>query len=211
MSIEFVVRLSLALVVTFFVSAAVLAQPPFGGPPGPPGPPGPEGLIEEYADRLGLDDEARAAIRAIVDESHRRAAGLHEDHRDARRALRDLLSQDSPDEASVMRQAELLGAIETEMTKHRLRTLLRIHGQLAPEQREEMMVIRREHHGHHQMLLEGCEGDLESLCPDADSPFDYRECLHQHADHVSEGCASTLETLRDKRGFRRGHRGHFHH
>jgi Spy/CpxP family protein refolding chaperone len=206
MSIEFVARLSLALVVTFFVSAAVLAQPPFGGPPGP------DGLIEDYAERLGLDDEARAAIRAIVDASHERAAGLHEDHREARRALRDLLSEDSPDEASVMRQAELLGAIETEMTKHRLRTLLRIHGQLAPEQREEMMAIHREHHGHHEMLLEGCGGDLESLCPDADSHFGHMGCLQEHADHLSEGCASTLETLRHKRrGFRRGHRGHFRH
>ncbi len=90
----------------------------------------------------------------------------------------------------------------TELAK--LRALLRIHGQLAPEQREQMMAIRREHHGHHEMLLEDCEGDLEKLCPDADSPFDHMECLHEHADHVSEECTSALETLRHKRGFRRG-------
>ena len=205
MSIEFVARLSLALVVTFFVSAAVLAQPPFGGPPGPPGP---EGLIEEHADRLGLDDEARAAIQAIVDESHERAAGLHEDHREARRALRDLLSQGLPDEATVMQQAELLGAIETQMTTHRLQTLLRIRALLTPEQREEMMAMHRGRHGGPKMILEDCEGDLETLCPDAESPFDHMGCLHEHADHVSKECASALETLRHKRGFR-GH--HFRH
>ncbi len=205
MRIQFVARVSLAVVSSLFIAAAALARPPFGGPPGPPGPPG---LIEEHAERLGLDDEARAAIRAIVDESHEHAAELHRDHREARRALRDLLSQDSPDEASVMRQAELLGAIETEMTKHRLRTLLRIHGLLTPEQREEMMAIHRGHRRHHggpEMLLEDCGGDLEKLCPDADSPFDHVGCLHEHADHVSEGCASALETLRHKRGFRRGY------
>jgi Spy/CpxP family protein refolding chaperone len=208
MRIQFVARLSLVVVLSLFLSAAALARPPFGGPPGPPGP---EGLIEEYADRLGLDDEARAAIRAIVDASHERAAGLHQDHREARRALRDLLSQDSPDEASVMQQAELLGAIETEMTKHRLGTLLRIHALLTPEQREEMMAIHRGHGKHHggpkmllERIIENCDGDLETLCPDADSPFDHMGCLHDHADRVSEGCASALETLRHKRGFRRG-------
>jgi Spy/CpxP family protein refolding chaperone len=208
MRIQFVARLSLAVVSSFFISTAALARPPFGGPPGPRGP---EGMIEEHADRLGLDDEARAAIRAIVDASHERAAELHEDHREAHRVLRDLLSQDSPDEAAVMQQAELLGTIETETTKHRLQTLLRIRALLTPEQREEMMGMHRghrEHHGRPEMLLENCEGDLEKLCPDAGSPFDRMECLHEHADHVSEGCVSALETLRHERGFRRGPFGH---
>jgi len=110
----------------------------------------------------------------------------------------------SPDEEAVMQQAELLGAIETEMTKHRLRTLLRIHALLTPEQRKEMMAIRRERHGGPEMLFEDCGGDLEKLCPDAESPFDYMGCLHEHEDHVSEGCASALDTHRHKRGFRRG-------
>lgn len=201
MRIQFVARLSLVVLSSLFICATALARPPFGGPAGPPGP---EGWIEEHADRLGLDDEARAAIRAIVDESHGRAAELRGDHRKARRALRDLLSQDSPDEASVMQQAELLGAIETEMTKHRLRTLLRIHALLTPEQREEMMAIHRGRHGGPEMLLERCEGDLEKLCPGAESPFDHMGCLHEHADDVSEGCASALQRLRHKRGFRRG-------
>ena len=207
MRIQFVARLSLVVVSSFFISAAALARPPFGGPPGPPGP---DGLIEEHAERLGLDDEARAAIRAIVDASHERAAKLHEDHREARRALRDLLSQGLPDKATVMQQAEALGRIETEMTKHRLRTLLRIRALLTPEQREEMMAIHRERHGDGgpEMLGEDCAGDLEKLCPDAGSPFDRMECLHEHADHVSEGCVSALETIRHKRGFRRGPFGH---
>jgi Spy/CpxP family protein refolding chaperone len=211
MRIQFVTRLALLVVASCFVCAAALAQPPFGGPPGPPD--GPGRLIEEHAERLGLDDEALAAIRAIVDESHALAAELHEDHRMARRGLRDLMSQDSPDEAAVMKQAELLGAIETEITKHRLQTLLRLHALLTPEQREEMMEFHRgrHHRGRHggpDLIFDACEGDFETLCPEADSPFDHMECLHEHADHVSEGCASALETLRHKRGFRRGP---FHH
>ena len=102
-----------------------------------------------------------------------------------------------------MRQAERLGEIETEMTKHRLQTLLRIHALLTPEQRKEMMAIHRGRHGGPEMLLDSCEGDLEKLCPDADSPFDHMRCLHEHADGLSEGCAAALEKFRHKRGFRR--------
>jgi hypothetical protein len=110
-----------------------------------------------------------------------------------------------------MQQAEDLGDIETDMTKHRLQTLLKIHALLTPEQREEMMAIHRGHRRHHggpEMLLENCEGDLEKLCPGAESPFDHMGCLHEHADHVSEGCASALDRLRHKRGFRRSHFRH---
>jgi len=205
MRLQFVARLSLVILSSLFLSAAALARPPFGGPPGHPGP---EGLVEEHAERLGLDEETRAAIRTIVDESHARAAELHEDHRQARRALRDLLSQDSPDEAAVMQQAERIGAIETEMAKHRLRTMLRIHALLTPEQRKEMMEIRRERHGGPEMALEECEGDLGTLCPEADSRFDQMGCLHEQVDRVSEGCAAALEKLRHERGPRRGPFGH---
>jgi len=207
MRIQFALRLTLIVVASSFVCAAALARPPVGppfGPPGPPGGPGPEGFLEEHADRLGLDDDTRAAIRAIVDESRARAAELHDDHREARRALRDLLEQDSPDEAAVMKQAELLGAIETQLRKHRLQALLRIHALLTPEQRKEMMALHRERHRGPEMVLEDCEGDLEALCPQADSPFDQMGCLREQADHVSEGCAAALETFRHKRGFRRG-------
>jgi Spy/CpxP family protein refolding chaperone len=205
MRVQFVARLSWVVLLSFFICAAAQARPPFGGPPGPPGP---ERFLEKHADRLGLDEEAQAAIRAVVDESHERAAELREEHREARHGLRDLLSQGLPDEESVMEQAERLGAIETEMTKHRLRTLLRIHALLTPEQREEMMAMHRKRHGGPEMLLDECGGDLEKLCPDADSPFDHIGCLHEHADQVSEGCASAIETLRHERGFRRGP---FHH
>jgi Spy/CpxP family protein refolding chaperone len=210
MRIRFVTRLALIVVASAFICGAALAQPPFGGPPGPPGP---GGLIEENAERLGLDDETRTAIRAIVDASHVRADALHRDHRVARRTLRDLMSQDSPDEESVMEQAELLGSIETSMTKHRLRTLLRIHSLLTPEQRAEMMALHRGHRrGHHRggsgLVFEHCEDDLATLCPQAETPFDHMGCLRDHADRVSEGCASVLDTFHRKRDFRHGR---YHH
>jgi Spy/CpxP family protein refolding chaperone len=205
MRVQFVARLSWIVLLSFFVCAAAQARPPFEGPPGPPGP---EGFLEKHADRLGLDEEAQAAIRAVVDESHERAAELREEHRAARKGLRDLLSQGLPDEEVVMQQAELLGAIETEITKHRLGTLLRIHALLTPEQREEMMAMHRKRHGGPEMLLDECGDDLEKLCPEANSPFDHIGCLHENADHVSEGCASVLETLRHKWEFRRGHHRH---
>ena len=103
-----------------------------------------------------------------------------------------------------MKQADLVGTIETQMMKHRLQTLLLIREQLTPEQRKEMMALQREHHGGPEMVREQCESDLEKLCPDADSLYEHMGCLHDNADRVSEGCASALEQLRHKGGFQRG-------
>jgi Spy/CpxP family protein refolding chaperone len=209
MSLQSVARLALAFA-SLFLAGAAPGQPFHGPPPGPGGPPfggppGPGGFIEEYAERLGFDDETRAAVRAIVEASHADAAELREEHHEARLALQELLFQDAPDEAIVLGQAERLGRIETEMMQHRLRTMLRIHGLLSPKQREELMAIRRERHA--EGLHDACTDDLETLCPDADGFFDQVECLRENADRVSKECASTLETARRGRGFRRGRFG----
>ncbi len=58
-----------------------------------------------------------------------------------------LLSQDDPDEAAVMQQAETIGKVETEMHKHRLSTLLAVRALLTPEQRAELTRIREEMRG----------------------------------------------------------------
>src|SRR3989304_1153831 len=98
----------LVLVVGLSVAGVSGARPPFGGhhpAGGHPGDHGPERFIEEHAVELGLDDETRQAIGQTVDESRERARALHEELRDLHRAMRDLLSQDAPDEAAVMQQA----------------------------------------------------------------------------------------------------------
>jgi Spy/CpxP family protein refolding chaperone len=104
----------------------------------------PGGFLEEHATRLGLNEETLDAIRKIIDESQDASRDLFQKLREARLAMRDLLSQDMPDDTAVMRQAEVLGQIETETRKLRLGTMLRIRALLTPEQRQELMRIRKE-------------------------------------------------------------------
>ena len=65
--------------------------------------------------------------------------------------MRKLLDQEAPDLNGILRQADRIGAIETELNKLRLRTMLRIRGLLTPEQRQELVRIheeRRRERGH---------------------------------------------------------------
>jgi Spy/CpxP family protein refolding chaperone len=166
-----------------------------------------QGFIQENAERLGLGEETRAAIEAIVDDSHARAAALHDEHREARHALKELLSQDAPDAATVMGKAEELGRIETELSKHRLDTMLRIRALLTPEQRSQLMTIRREKRARHEAAREACAADVEALCPDAGSRFDRMKCLRENAERVSEPCAGALDSMGCEHGPRAARRG----
>jgi Spy/CpxP family protein refolding chaperone len=144
------------------LAAAVPVSAQAGPPPGspdefldePPGPPSgpPERFFAEHAERLGLDQAALDRIRAIVDASRAEGSALRDRMRDERGAMRDLLSQDNPDEAAVMHQADAVGAAMTALKKHHLATMLKIRALLTPEQRAELEKLRQEmgprmHHG----------------------------------------------------------------
>jgi Spy/CpxP family protein refolding chaperone len=166
-----------------------------------------QGFVQENAERLGLGEETRQAIQAIVDDSHARAAALHDEHREARHALKDLLSQDAPDEAAVMAQAEELGRTETALSKHRLATMLRIRALLSPEQRGQLLEIRREKHARKEAVRESCAAEIGQWCPDADSSWERTRCLRKNEERLSEGCAAALEPLRCEHGREAGAAG----
>lgn len=166
-----------------------------------------QGFVQENAERLGLAEETRQAIEAIVEDSHARAAALHDEHREARHALKDLLSQDVPDEATVMAQAEELGRIETALSKHRLATMLRIRALLSPEQRSQLLEIRREKHARKEAVREACAAEIGQWCPDADSSWERMRCLRENEERLSETCAAALEPMRCEHGHRSGHAG----
>jgi len=130
-----------------------LAQP--GPPPAGPGPclddgPGPplgppDRFFEEHAQELGIDQATLDRIRAIVDAARADGQSLHDRVRSERHAMRDLLDGESPDEAAVMAQADVVGDAMTELHKHRLATMLKIRALLTPEQRDKLKELRREH------------------------------------------------------------------
>lgn len=173
-----------------------LAKGRFGH--GGPGGPHLERFLEREAEALGLDAETTAAIRQVLEQGRERARELEDARRDARSVMHDLLSQDAPDEEAVMRQAETIGEIEIEQSKHRLKALLQVHALLTPEQRA---LLREKRGRRREALFESCAADLEAFCPEAEPGPERFRCLRSHRDDVSTGCR---ETMRERR--RRGPR-----
>ena len=157
----------------------------------------PGAFIEENAEALGLDDETLGAIRSIVEESKDKGDQLHSELRELHKGMKALLSQGTPDESAVMQQVDSIGAAEVEMHKHRLGTMLEIRSLLTPEQREEMTRLRDDSRGRWKhALLEGCEADLEALCPEADDRWSRRQCLKEQREKVSSACGDALKAAR---------------
>ena len=157
--------------------------------------------IEEYAERLHLDDKTLAAIRQIVATAHTTEEALQPELEQAHSRMRALLSQETPDEAAVMRQAEAVSTVKLTIWKNRLRAMLQIRSQLTPEQRQELVRIRQEA-AEHRMdeMREACDDDLSQFCDQTTSPRARRQCLREHAGDLSETCR---EFLQSRRRFRR--------
>jgi Spy/CpxP family protein refolding chaperone len=137
----------IVLVLCGFVSllTPVLAQPP--GPPRPHGPPH-EARLEHLVESIGLDEKTLTEVYKVIDASKA-------EHRELRRKLREvhdrmhsLLEQKEPDEAAVMAQADTIGALETEIQKQRLRTVLQVRALLTPEQRAKLLELLRARRSH---------------------------------------------------------------
>jgi len=134
---------------------AALAQPPGPEPPpdgGPPGmgrrgPPPIGDVMERHADELGLDAATRASIQAIAARSREVEQPLDEQLRALHDEMRSLLQADSPKLDDVMQWADRIGAVETELKKQRLRTLLEVRALLSPEQRQKLVKIFEERKG----------------------------------------------------------------
>jgi len=102
-------------------------------------------MLEENAQRLGLDEPALREIQGVAAQERDTEQALREREKNEQRVLHDLLNVRAPDEAAVMRQADVLGAIDTEQKKLRLRTMIRVRQLLSPEQLAELSEMREEH------------------------------------------------------------------
>ena len=138
------------------LAAAAAAQPPDREPGDGPrgmrrhgrhGPPPIEKVLERHADELGLGADTRETIRAIAAKARADEAPLDEQLRALHGEMRQLLDCESPKLEDVMQSADRIGAAETELRKHRLRTMLEVRALLTPEQREKLVKIFEERRG----------------------------------------------------------------
>ncbi len=161
----------------------------------------PGGLVAKYAERLGLDPGARDAVHAIVQRSGERDEALREELEAAKLQMRALMKEShQPDAATVMSQAEAIGAVEIAIHKNRLGAILQIRALLTPEQRTELMRIRDEKHPHGwkrgRHRRGGCDPDLGEYCAEVEPGPDSLTCLLAHWDELSERCRDTFDPTR---------------
>jgi Spy/CpxP family protein refolding chaperone len=116
-------------------------------------------LLGELAEEL--DEETRAAVREILEQSREERIELRELVRDHRLEIHDLLAQDAPDEATLMAEIELRGEARTALRKHRVQTLLRVRGVLSPEEREHLRGLMRRRMEEHRGSFRGLCGPEE--------------------------------------------------
>jgi len=197
-----------AVLAVLTLAGVGFARPPFESPDSDRDP---GAFIEENAEALDLDGETLTAIRGIVEQSKAKGDQLHARLRELREEMKALLAQSAPDESTVMKQIETIGAVETEMHKHRLGTMLEIRALLTPEQREEMTRLRDESRGRWKHALrEACQDDLETLCPDAVDRWSRKQCLRDQGENVSAACRDAIaDSMRARHGHHEG--GPMHH
>lgn len=118
--------------------AAVATARPAGPPPHHP--PGPNPLVFE----LDLDAETEATIHELFESDREARASHHQELRDARHTLGELLDAEELDEAEVFAQVDQIGALSLEARKQGLRVRLDVRALLTPEQRRELKQLRDE-------------------------------------------------------------------
>ena len=191
----------LVLCMTLFIgSNLALAQP---GPHGFRGGPGGKRLariIEENAEELGLSEQTVAGVRAIVAEGKKERRRLKDELHVARHQLRLLLSAENVDEEAVMKQAEILGNLQTKALKHRLQTLLRLRPLLTDAQLEQVRQLHRERA---ESVRKACRAEIDTLCPETHRGPGLGRCLRRHEGELSDTCTEAFAAFRPRHG-RRG-------
>ena len=154
----------------------------------------PDRFIAEHAERLGLDKETLRAIRTIVDASRAPGETIWAELHQAHAQMRALLSQEMPNEAAVMQQADAMGALELAARKQRLQVMLRIRALLTPAQRQELIRLQEAWYTRRRPnLMQACQAESANLCPDAAPGRTHIQCLHDHMAELSEACRAAIE------------------
>ncbi len=154
----------------------------------------PDRFIAEYVERLGLDQETLAAIRTMVEASRAQGETLRTELRQAYAQMRALLSQEVPDKAVVMQQADAIGALELAARKQRLQVMLRIRALLTPGQRQELMRLQETWHTRRRPdIMQACQAESTELCPDAAPGRPHLECLYDHIAELSAACRTAIQ------------------
>ena len=104
-----------------------------------------ESRMERMAEVLGLTQEQRTTVRAIIDKARPQKRELRDKLRENRKQLNALVQAGTPNESEVRRIADAQGRTTADMIVLRTKVRTEINAVLTPEQREKMQNMRRWH------------------------------------------------------------------
>ena len=112
---------AIASTLLIFAPWTAIARPPGDGLP-------------QLIDRLALDASTQSEVDAVLDSQREQRRSLHRELRSARETMRSLMASADADEASLLSQAERIGALEQERHSLRIGTHLQLRTILTPDQ-----------------------------------------------------------------------------
>lgn len=145
--------------------------------------------LDAIADAIDLDAETRDRIREISAATRQENAPRRAEIRRHRALLRAMLEQDPPDEGRIFQQVDDLSALQRELWKTRLGSMIRIRALLTPAQREQLVKIRA---NESRDSNRACREDVRTVCPNAVDARTSVECLIERRDDISDGCRDSL-------------------
>jgi Spy/CpxP family protein refolding chaperone len=118
---------------------------------------GPGGLrghgakLERAVEKLELDEAKRAEVFGVIDAARPAKRELRERMRTAHQEMRTLLEANAAEDV-VLAKADEIGALQTELRKHDLRTLLQVRARLSADQQAQLAEAMSKRHcsGRHE-------------------------------------------------------------
>lgn len=94
--------------------------------------------LERALETLELDEAKRTELFGVIDAARPAGRQLRERMRTAHEEMRALLEDPGASEEAVLAKADAVGALQTELRKHELRTLLQVRARLSAEQQTQL-------------------------------------------------------------------------
>lgn len=98
---------------------------------------------QKMAERIGVSQEQVAQIREKVSAAQAEMKDSNVKMQQAAKQQIDLLSQDAPDEAAVMKLVDDIGALNIQIAKRRMKLILDVQKSLTAEQRAKLKEMTR--------------------------------------------------------------------
>jgi Spy/CpxP family protein refolding chaperone len=102
--------------------------------------------LERAIEQLELDAAKRSEVFGVIDAARPAGRELRERVHAARGEMKALLADPKAGEEAVLAKADEIGALQTEVRKHELRTLLQVRARLTAEQQAQLAEAMHKRH-----------------------------------------------------------------